>query len=387
MSNYPRIEFGDIRIGETARKHINDCLDRNWITAGPKTEWAEKRFANLMGTKHAVATGSGTASLTAMTLALYELAKRPIRRGHSKVICPALAFIANSAAVPLGGLVPKWVDIRPETLNIDEDKVEAAIDKDVVAIYAVGTMGRPAAMDKLRDLAEKYDLILFEDACENYGSKYKGKFSHDYCIGGCSSFYLAHLIVAGQGSMIYTDDDKLADICRSIISHGRKPNSDYFLHERLGSNFRTTDLCMSVALEAIDQFYDNISERKIRWRRLVNYTQQWQDKAWFSSEDSSIEMVMPHGFSITLKPDSNLDIKKLQQTLDKYNIHWKRNFGFCGDHPALASYMMFQDKEQDFKWARWCGNNGLHIGTHRYMNEENMERIEKALKEFFACEL
>jgi dTDP-4-amino-4,6-dideoxygalactose transaminase len=376
-----KIEFGELKINSIARQHVIDCLDTNWASMGPKTKLLEEKFAALMGTKYAVATSSGTASLTAMTLALPEIARKKVIKGKSKVICPALAFIANSTAVVSGGLIPKWVDIKSDTLNIDEELVEKEIDDDVVAIYAVGTMGRPSEMSILKDIADRYGLVLFEDSCENYGSKINNQFSHKYAIGGCSSFFQAHLVQAGEGSCIYTDDEKLKDLLISIRSHGRHPNSAFFDHIRFGSNFKTTDMCASLALGAIDEFHTNIEQRKYIWRELVTFSKQYEDIAWFSDEPSHME-VMPHGFSITLKPKSNKSCRDLEKIMDKYNIHWKRNFGFCGHHNSL-NYLNSGDSDNKYKNAIWCGNNGIHIGTHRYMTSENIERIKTAMKEFF----
>jgi dTDP-4-amino-4,6-dideoxygalactose transaminase len=377
-----RIEFGALKIGPLGKKHVNDCLGSNWVSMGPKTQILEEKFAELMDTKYAVATSSGTSSLVIMTLALKELSKKEVVYGKSKVICPALAFIANSTAIVSGGLIPKWVDIKPHTLNIDEDLVEQSIDNDVVAIYAVGTMGRPSNMVKLKEIADRHGLILFEDGCENYGSKIDGELSHKFAIGGCSSFFQAHLIQAGEGSCIYTDNEHLRDLAISIRSHGRDGNSAYFDHIRFGSNFKTTDLCSSLALEGIDQFHENIAARKYVWQSLVDFSDKFKDRAWFSFSEKGIE-TMPHGFSITLKDTYSFkngysnQMHILKSSMDDHNIHWKRNFGFCGDHEALCR---FYDNKAEYPWARWCGDFGLHIGTHRYIDQDGIDRICDAIE-------
>jgi dTDP-4-amino-4,6-dideoxygalactose transaminase len=88
--------------------------------------------------------------------------------------------------------------------------------------------------------------------------------------------------------------------------------------------------------------------------------------------------VMPHGFSITLKPELNGKISELTDIMDKYNIHWKRNFGFCGSHTALKEFV-----DKDYPWATWCGDNGIHVGTHRFMSQDDIDRINTAIGEFF----
>jgi dTDP-4-amino-4,6-dideoxygalactose transaminase len=375
-----RIEFGSLKIGDIAKKNLQDCLDNNWISMGEKVKQLEKNFAALMGTKYAVALSSGTSAIIAMTMALPEIRKK---KGN-KVIVPALGFIATSNGVKAGLHEPYWVDIEPHTLNLDTKKVaEAAKEEGIVAIYAVGTMGRPCEMEELKDIADKNDLILFEDGCENYGSKYKGKFSHSYAIGGCSSMFQAHLVQAGEGSLLYTDDEKLYDLIRSIRSHGRDPNSAYFNHLRFGLNFKMTDLQASIALEGVAQFHENIAERKAIWRNLVEFTEPYQKDAWFSSQDNNMD-VMPHGFSITIKPRlTPKSIDNLKKTFDKYNIHWKRNFGLIPKHGAFFDEYVKHKEYPNYPKALWCGDNGIHIGTHRYMTEENVDRIKLALREFF----
>ncbi len=372
-----RIEFGELRIGTLARDHIKDCLDRNWISMGPKVELLEKEFAMIMGTRYAVATSSGTSSIVAMTLALPELCKRKVVRGKSNILCPALGFIANSSAIVSGRLIPRPIEIKCEDLNIDENLVEESIDDNTVAIYAIGTMGCPSNMDKLKDIADRYDLILFEDGCENYGSKINGEFSHKRAIAGCSSLYTAHLVVASEGSLIYTDSEVLRDLLKSIRSHGRHPDSQFFDHIRFGSNFKMTDLAASIGLEGVAKFHENIALRKRNWQSLVDFTEQFKDRAWFSNEPDGVE-VMPHGFSITIKPDSGLDINNLIRILDEANIHWKKNFGAIYTHPAMSEF-----KYKDCPKAEWCGNNGIHVGVHRYLEEEDITRICKSIQEFF----
>ena len=140
-----KIEFGELRIGDIARQHLMDVCDTNWASGGPKVKAFEDQWAELFDYECSVAMSSGTDGVINACLALYDL-KNAVR-GESEVIVPALSFIATSNGVRAAGLIPKFVDIKKETLNIDESKIEEAITDKTVAIMPVHTMGRMAEMD------------------------------------------------------------------------------------------------------------------------------------------------------------------------------------------------------------------------------------------------
>ena len=155
-----RIEFGELRIGNTARKHLSEVCDSNWASGGPKVKEFEKKWGNLFGYKHSVAMSSGTDAVINACLALYDL--KHAKRGVSEVIVPALSFIATSNAVRAAGLVPRFVDVKKETLNIDEWKIKEAINENTVAIMPVHTMGRMAEMKTICEIAKQDNLIVID---------------------------------------------------------------------------------------------------------------------------------------------------------------------------------------------------------------------------------
>jgi dTDP-4-amino-4,6-dideoxygalactose transaminase len=373
-----RIEFGELRIGDLARKNLLEVCDSNWASGGPKVAEFEKKWSNLFGYKKSVAMSSGTDGVINACLALYDL--KNAKRGISEVIVPALSFIATSNAVRAAGLIPRFVDVKTETLNIDESKIEDVINENTVAIMPVHTMGRMAEMGPICKLADKYNLIVIEDACEAHGAIYNDGIEsrHVGCWGHMSvySYYIAHLVCCGEGGMVSTNHDNIAEILYSTRSHGRPAHSVYFDHLRTGLNSKMNDLEASIGLEAIEVFHDTFWTRHEFMKRMREAANGFENVAWFSEEDHG-NLNCPHGFSITCKEPGKID--QVKSVLDAYNIHHKRNFGCIPTQHGAFADMGY--KLGDFPNSEWIGNNGVHIGCHQYLSNEDVERICTAIKE------
>jgi len=369
-----RIEFGELRIGEVARKNLMDVCDTNWASGGPKVKQLEKQWSELFDYKNSTAVSSGTDGCMNSCFSLYDL--KNAKRNVSEVIVPALSFIATSNAVRAAGLVPRFVDVKKETLNIDETKIEEAINENTVAIQVVHTMGRMAEMDVICEIAERHGLIVIEDACEAHGAKFKDKLVGHWGHMSIYSFYVAHLVCCGEGGMISSNDPEIGKLLFSTRSHGRPFDSVYFDHQRTGLNSKMNDLEASIGLEAIEVFWDTFWTRHKSMKRMRKACEGFEDVAWFSEEDEG-NINCPHGFSITCKKEG--DIEFVKQTLDKYNIHHKRNFGCIPTQHAAFADMGYT--LGDFPEAEWVGNNGVHIGCHQYLSEDDLQRICKALRE------
>ena len=369
-----KIEFGELRIGELARQNLKDVCDSNWASGGPKVKEFEKKWSDLFFYGKSVAMSSGTDAVINSCLSLYDIKKA--KRGVSEVIVPALSFIATSNAVRAAGLIPKFVDVEVETLNIDYSKIESAINENTVSIMPVHTMGRMAEMDVICNIAKRHDLIVIEDACEAHGAKYKSIFVGHWGHMSIYSFYIAHLVCCGEGGMVSVNDDDIADILLSTRSHGRPANSLYFNHERTGLNSKMNDMEASLGLEAVSVFWSTFWTRYSFMKRMREAAKGFEDIAWFSEEDDG-NINCPHGFSITCKNKGM--IEKVKKTFDKYHIHHKRNFGCIPTQHKAFSDMGY--KLGDFPNAEWIGNNGVHIGCHQYLTEENMDRICTAIRE------
>ena len=183
-----RISFGDLVIGDIAKKNFQRVFDKNWASEGDNVREFEAKFAAKFGYKHAIATSSGTDADMVSCAVLYDFGAE---RGD-EIIVPALSFVATTNAVLAAGFTPKFVDVELETLNIDPAKIEEAITDKTRAIMVVHTMGKPCDMDPILKVAKKYNLKVIEDACEAHGAMYKGKLVGKIGDLGAFSFYTAH---------------------------------------------------------------------------------------------------------------------------------------------------------------------------------------------------
>ena len=183
-----KIEFGKVVINEKSKKYILESVDNDWITGGPRVEQFEEQWGKLFKYKYNVALSSGTDACLNACLALYGLGAKP----GDEVIVPALSFIATSNAVRAANFKPVFVDIDPQTLNIDPSLIEDAITDKTVAIMCVHTMGKPCEMDVIKDISNSHKLTLIEDCCEAHGAKFRGTFVGHWGDMALFSFYAAH---------------------------------------------------------------------------------------------------------------------------------------------------------------------------------------------------
>lgn len=232
------------------KKYLNECIDGGWISSeGPFVKKFEKLFAERCGRRYGIAVCNGSAALEAACAAI------GLEKGD-EVIMPAFTIISCAAAVVRAGAVPVLVDSDPLTWNMDVNRVEGKITKKTKAIMAVHTYGLAVDMKPMLALAEKYGLKIIEDAAEAHGLTCYGKPCGGFGLLSCFSFYPNKLVTTGEGGMILTDDEGVAEKCRALRNLCFQPQRR-FLHEELGWNFRMSNLQAAVGvaqLERLDEF-------------------------------------------------------------------------------------------------------------------------------------
>lgn len=370
-----RIMFGDLRIGETARKHVMSALDKNWVSEGENVREFEREFADKFGYRHCIATSSGTDADICCCAALYEF---DAKRGD-EIIVPATTFVASANAILAAGFLPRFVDIEVDTLNINPAKIEAAVNDRTRAIMPVHLMGKPCDMDPILEIARNHNLMIIEDACEAHGACYKDRVVGSIGHMGAFSFYAAHVVVAGEGGMIVTNSDEVADVVKSVKSHGRPTGSIYFDFQRIGFNSRMNELTAAVGLEGLERFDDSFAKRKSNVYKLLELIRDLADYCYFIKEEP-YEKVSPHAFPIVLK-DEKYDCTRLYQYLESKSIQAKTLFGSLPTQHDAFRFMGC--RYGDFPAAEYVGRNGLHFGLHQYLTDDDLLYVSGTLKSYF----
>ena len=376
-----KVRFGDVRFGELAKKNILEVLKSNRVSMGEKVACFEKEWGELFDYKFNVAMSSGTDADTAACMVLYDLGAK---RGD-EIIAPALAFISVGNSILAAGFNPVFVDINKETLNIDAHKIEEKITDKTRAILAVHTMGKPCDMDKIMEIAKKYNLLVIEDSCEAHGAKYKNKFIGQMGDISTFSFYAAHLVCSGEGGMASTNNKRLAEILKSIRNHGREEtefllDQKYFNHVRIGLNLRMNELEASLALEQVKNFWNTFNKRKENYYYLIEKLKDLQKFIYLLSENN-YEVIAPHAFSIVLK-DNKYGYEKLYTYLRENGINCKRNFGCIPTQHKAFEFL--GHKLGEFPETEYVGDNGLHFGIHQYLSKEELDHVSKIIHDYFS---
>lgn len=242
---------------------VTDVLRSPNLSLGPKLGEFEQKMAEYAQCKHAIAVNSGTSGL--------YLCFKSLNIGPGdEVITTPFTFIASVNSIIMAGAKPVFVDIDPDNLNIDPAKIEAAITEKTKAIEPVIVFGNPARIDEVCDIAQKHNLPVVEDSCEGLGSVYKGKKIGSYGTMGNFAFYPNKQITTGEGGIIVTDDDDLADMCYSLRNQGRGKGGGWLAHERLGYNFRMSDINCALGITQLSR----IEEFKAKRKQVVSWYQE-----------------------------------------------------------------------------------------------------------------
>lgn len=375
-----RIKFGDLEIGDIAKDRIKKALDKNWVTEGANAREFEEKIAKQFGYKHAIATSSGTDACIASLASLYKFGAK---RGDD-VIVPATTFCATANAVLAAGFIPKFVDIEIETLNINPNKIEDEITDKTIAIMPVHLMGKPAEMDTILKIAKKHNLKVIEDCCEAHGAKYKDKYVGTIGDMGAFSFYVAHVVICGEGGVVVTNDDDIADVVRSVKTHGRPTGSIYFDFQRFGLNLRMNDLTAAIGIEGMVHFEETFNKRKDNMNVLLERTKDLEEYVYFSKEED-YETISPHAFPMVLK-DSRYNYSKFYKYLESKDIQCKTLFACLPTQHKAFEFLGY--KLGDFPNAEYIGENGLHFGIHQYLKKEDLTYISDVLNIYFKkCEI
>ncbi len=243
-------QYAALRDNINAR--IQKVLDHGQYILGPEVKEMEAALVAYTGAKHCISVASGTEALLICLMAL------DLQPGDEVITSP-FTFAATAEMIVLAGGVPVFVDIEPDTANLDATLIEAAITAKTRAIMPVSLYGQVADMEAINAVAQKHGLAVIEDAAQSFGASYQGRKSCNLSTFGCTSFFPSKpLGCYGDGGAIFTSDDALAQACREIRTHGQ---SQRYLHTRVGVGGRMDTLQCAVVLGKLDRFAWEVERR------------------------------------------------------------------------------------------------------------------------------
>ena len=265
MTQIPMVDLG-VQYQELKRdidQAISDVLQSTQFILGPQVQLFEQEIAEYLGARHAIGVASGTDAL--------HLALRAAGLGvGDEIITTPFTFIATAEAIAYVGATPVFIDIDPKTFNLDVDEVKQAINSKTRAIMPVHLFGQPADLSELKNLCDTHDLLLIEDCAQSCGAMYSGKMTGTWGDFGCYSFFPSkNLGCFGDGGLIVTDDDHLAQEVRVLRNHGSR---ERYYHHVIGVNSRLDEVqaaILRVKLRHLDRFNEQRRSNAHLYSRLL----------------------------------------------------------------------------------------------------------------------
>jgi perosamine synthetase len=253
-----RPQIGEEEV-EAVAKVLRSGLLTQALGAGPMVTQFEKNFAKFAAVKHAIAVNTGTAALHSAVIAA------GVKHGD-EVILPSFTFVATAEAVVMAGGKPVFVDIDPETYNISPVEIEKVATRKTKAILPVDLYGLPAEIKPIREIAAEHDLAVVEDAAQAHGATYAGKPVGVFADITCWSLYASKNMTTGEGGVITTSNDEMAETMRLMRTHGEKAK---YASLMFGYNYRMSEIQAAIGLVQLEKLPAFVAKRRENARRLT----------------------------------------------------------------------------------------------------------------------
>jgi perosamine synthetase len=356
------------------KKYLNECIDTGWISSeGPFIREFEERFSARVGRRHGIAVCNGSAALDAAAAAL------DLGNGD-EVIMPTFTIISCASAITRLGAVPVLVDCDPDTWNMDVSCIEERITDRTRAIMAVHIYGLPVDMDPLLDIARRHDLDVIEDAAEMIGQEYRGRPCGSLGRISTFSFYPNKHVTTGEGGMIVTDDEMLAERCRGLRNLAMKAPRR-FVHDELGWNFRMTNMQAAVGLaqlERLDEFVPRKRHIFDRYTELLDGVEALQLPVDKTDYATNINWV----YGVVIDDEVPFDADEAMRTLAKKNVGTRPFFWPMHEQPVYRSMGLFTG--ESYPNAERIARRGFYLPSGLALTDSQIERVTDAVKEVFA---
>lgn len=356
-------------IGEKESEYVNDCLKENWISHDGKfNKIFEREFPKFCGAKYGISVTNGTAAL--------HLALRALKIGkEDEVIVPDFTMASCGFAVSYCGAKPVFVDSERETWNIDVNKIEEKISDKTKAIMIVHIFGHPCEMDEVLALSGKYSLKVIEDCAEAHGAVYKGRKVGSFGDVAAFSFYANKVITTGEGGMLITNNEMIAERARWLHSLAFDKERRY-VHKEIGYNFRMTNLQAAIGLAQLERI-DVIIEKKRRIARTYSSCLAGIEGITLPSEKPYVRNIY-WMYGIIVEKDFGMSRDLLKSELFTEGIDSRFFFTPLHSQPCFSQYNY--DKK-DFPVSIELSQKGFYLPSGIDLTDEQIGFICSKIKE------
>lgn len=354
------------------KAYVLDCVESAWISsAGKYVEKFERAFADFCGVKHAVSCNTGTAALH---VALLAVGVGP----GDEVIVPTLTFVATANAVTYCGAQPQFVDVDPDTWTLDPELIEAKITPRTKAIIPVHLYGYVANMDAIREIAQRHNLFVVEDAAEAHGAEYHGGRVGSLGDVAAFSFYGNKIISCGEGGMVVTNSEKLISYAAQLRGQGMDLKKRYWF-PIIGYNYRMPNLAAAVGLAQLEQIEWHLNRRHevaLWYRSILSEVPGigWQTgKAGSRSVDWLFTITLDERIGVSR---DNLMIRLAERGVETRPVFYPMH--------VLPPYRPAVQEANDFPVAERIGRSGISLPTWAGLKREDVEYVCENLLELIA---
>ena len=347
------------------KKYLCECIDTGWISSeGPFVKDFEKKMSATVGRKYGIAVSNGTAAL--------EVACHAIGIGDGdEVIMPTFTIISCAMAVTKLGAVPVLIDSDICDWNMNVDEIENKITKKTKAIMIVHVYGLPVQVDRVLALAKKYNLKVIEDAAEMHGQTYNGLPCGSFGDISTFSFYPNKHVTTGEGGMVVTDSEELAERCHLLRNLCFRKDVRY-VHDEISDNYRFTNLQAAVGLAQLE--------------RLEEFIQMKRDMGKFYTEHlqvvKGLKLPIDHTtyaeniywvYGLVLDENINIDNREMQKILANEGIGTRTFFWCMHEQPVYQNMGLFVGER--YKNAEYLARKGFYIPSGLALTKEQMSRV------------
>ncbi len=371
------IPFAKPIIGQEEIEAVKRVLESGMLAEGNVSRELEKQYAKYTGTKFATVTTNGT---TALSTALEAMDIQP----GDEVITSPFTFIASANTIAMIGAVPIFVDVKPDSYNIDPYHIEDAITDKTRAIMPVHIFGMPADMKHIMEIADSHDLQVIEDACQAHGAEVEGKKVGSIGHVAAFSFYATKNMMTGEGGMITTDNEDLYDEILMVKNHGRGKQGGYS-HYRIGYNNRMLDIVSALGIEQLKRLPEAVKQRRRNAQEFDDFLSEF-DEIRPQVEDeglkSSYHLYAPRIFSDRMNRDEIVSSLRNEGVGSRavYALPCHKQDTYLNIHQwRWAKFVNYPDYSKlSLPMSEEIGQKHFDIPIHPSLTKEDKEQIKNA---------